>query len=282
MVEIKSSSHVYEYDTGDIVAKAKNGSYEIYMCAQDGTRQCLLKIATASEHNGVLQRAAYILKELERRADELEAEYSLVKTDPNVLLNYQLGFPELVDSFIAKEQGGLQVNVLVFRCVEDIGRMVPLTNITKKDGRRVDLKTSAWIMGRSLKLLEFTFSGGFSVDSSGSNILIEPDEHYVLIFDWTMSEIYQGGVPIETRLLQIAQAARAVITVLGGDWKTGFFPNDGDEPEAFGPYTNYLLRLARGNESNAERAYKEFYELVDKLWERKYHPFTTKLLKRNS
>jgi hypothetical protein len=149
---IKSDS--YAYEVGKKVAEA--GNYRLYLCSQNGTnRQCLLQIATSPEHNGALQRAVYILKELKRRADEVEAEYADVKKDSKIFLNYDLGFPEIVDSFVYSEQGGRQINILEFKNVEDVGSMVPLINITKKDRLRVDLKTSAWIMGKLLKLYSF-------------------------------------------------------------------------------------------------------------------------------
>lgn len=274
MAEIRNGSHVYE--VGKKVAETD--THRLYLCAQDGTgRQCLLQIATAVEHNGGLQRAAYILTELQRRADELEKEYARVKTDPNVLLNYGLGFPELIESFAYHEQGGRWINIVAFKNVEEINRLVPLVNITDKDRMRVDLRTSAWIMGKLLKLLVFIHSEGISAGLlSGSNILIEPDQHYVLIFDWSAARVYPEAVPMKIQRQEISQAAQAVIAVLGGDFKTGVFPDDGEE--AFDRFTEHVLRLARGSESNAERAHANFYKLVDLLWKREYYPFTTKLL----
>jgi len=271
MSEIRSDH--YSYQVGKKVAETDN--YRIYLCLQAETaRQCLLQIASAVEHNGGLQRAAYLLKELERRADELEKEYVRVKTDPNILLNYGLGFPELIDSFICQEQGGRWINILAFRNVEDVSRMVPLINITAKDRLRVDLRTSAWIMGKLLKLLAFTHVEGISVNLlTGHSVLIEPDEHYVVIFDWTAAQTHPETLSNEVQRKEISQAAQTIITVLGGDSEKGILPNDGDE--AFERYTNHLLRLARGGESNAERAHDKFYELIDSLWKREFYPFKT-------
>lgn len=269
-MEIENGSSIYRVGK----QAAGNGTYRLYLCQKEGMeRQCLLQIATEVGHNGALQRAAFILGELARRAGELEEEYETVKQDPNVFLNYELGFPELVDSFICPEQGGRQINILAFRNVEDVSRMVPLVNISEKDRVRVDVKTSVWIAGKVLKMYDFATSEGFSVNLSGNNILIEPDEHYVVIFDWTEAEIHSETVPVEVRRKQIAQVARAVITILGGDAETGIF--SGDE-EGASQYTDYLLYLARGGESNTQRAHARLYEITDQLWERKYHPFTTR------
>ena len=272
MTEIRNDSLIYQ--VGEQVAET--GTYRLYLCLTHDGRQCLLQIAIAVEHNGVLQRAAYILNELYRRADEVEAEYARVKKDPSILLNYHLGFPALVDSFICQEQGGRHVNILAFTNVDDVAKIVPLTNITQKDRLRVDLKTSAWIMGKLLKLLAFASSEGFSVNTSGNNILIEPDQHYVLIFDWSVAQAHQKTVPMEIQRQQIIRGAQAVIAVLGGDPETGTFPDDGDD--AFSEYTGYLLRLARGERNKAKEAHEEFYALVDKIWERGFHPFTARPL----
>lgn len=269
-------SAVGSYSVGKRVGNTNK--YRLYLCNEKGTEhQCLLQIATDATHNGALDRAAYILGELKRKSDELETEYATVKKDQEVFLNYDLGFPELVDSFICQEQGGRRINILAFRNVEGVNSMVPLINITAKDRRRVDLRTSAWIMGKLLKLLGFAHGCGISVNlMTANNILIEPDEHYVLIFDWSVARTHSEAVPAETRREEISQAAQAVITILGGNLETGVFPDDGEK--GFKPYTEHLLRLARGCESNAERAHRSFYELIVSLWKREFYPFTTKLL----
>lgn len=273
-MDIESDSGLYEIR--EQVADARQ--YRLYLCLQRQTgRRCLLQIAKTMENNGELDRAAFILKELKRRADELEAEYAGVKADSKDLLNYDLGFPELVDSFICRLQGGRRINILAFRNVEDVSDIVPLINITAKDRLRVELRTSVWIMGKLLKLLVFAHSENISVGLiSGGNILIEPVQHYVLIFDWSAAQTHVNAILADIRCQEITQAAQAVITVLGGDLETDTFPNDGDENRD--QYLSHLLRLARGSESNAERAHAKFYELIDSLWKREFHPFATKPL----
>jgi hypothetical protein len=274
-MEIMNGSSVYE--VGNMVAEAEK--YRLYLCIQKKTgRQCLLQIAIDVQYNGDLDRNAFVLDELRRISDKLEEEYAEVKEDSKDMLNYGLGFPELVDSFIYSEQGNRKVNILAFREVEDVSKMVPLANITAKDYLRVDLRTSVWIMGKLLKLLVLTQSEKISVESllGSENILIEPDQHYVLIFDWTDAIINSEALTIETRSQEIAEAAQAVITVLGGNPEESTFIDDGEE--AFEKYTNLLARLSTRAMSRAERAHEEFYELADSLWKREFYPFTTKPL----
>jgi hypothetical protein len=264
------------YEVGDQVAEAER--YRLFLCQQKETgRQCLLQIASGAEFNGDLDRAAFILGELKRLASELETEYAAVKKDPKEMLNYDLQFPELLDSFICPEQGDRRINILAFKNVEEVSKMVPLINITEKDHLRVDLRTSAWIMGKLLKLLVFTHSNGILITSiDGNNILIEPDQHYVLIFDWSSAVTCTETVAVENQRQEIEAAAKAIIDVLGCNPETGILPDDGDA--AFYPYGDFLSQLAQGNMRSAKKAHTRFYELIDSLWERKFYPFTTKPL----
>lgn len=270
---IKGSS--VSYEVGKQVAKTNKSN--LYLCAQTETgHSCLLQIATTSVLNDHLARAAFILQELKRHSDGLEEEYARVKPDPNIYLNYDLSFPEVVDSFICKEQGNRQVNILAFRKVEDVSEMVPLLNITAKDKLRVDLRTSVWILGRILKLLDFIHSQGISAGIvDGTNICIHPDKRYAVLFDWSSGTIHEGEeVPTQTQEKEISAAAKAAITVLGGNPETGEIPDD----DGCEPYTDYLMHLARESELNAEIAHKLFYEAADRLWKREFWPFTTKPL----
>jgi hypothetical protein len=264
------------YSVGKQVAVAP--AYRLFLCRdEESGRQCLLQIAGSVEHNSGLDRAAYILQELKHRSDELEEEYAKVKAEPQMMLNYQLGFPELIDGFTSQEQGNRRINIVAFRNVDEPSQLVPIANLARKDHVRVDLRTSAWIGGKLLKDLVLSHDTGVFVHLvNGNNVLIEPKEHYVLVFDFSSSKTYQGKIPAPERRKDIANAAQTVLAVLGADLAKGIVPDDGEE--GFDQYISYLLKLARGSESIAERAHKKFYEIVHSLWEHKYHPFTVKPL----
>lgn len=264
------------YGVGGLVAESEK--YRLYLCKQEGTeRQCLFQIAIEVGYNGNLDRNAFFLGELQRRAEVLELEYEKVRTRPDSVLNYQLGFPELVDSFVCLEQGGRRVNILAFRNVEDVSKMVPLSGITEKDHLRVDIRTSAWILGKLLKLLVFAHSENIVVKQlDAGNILIEPDQHYVLIFDWSDAVTFAGEIPEEYCREEISAVAEAVTVVLGANPLTGKCPDDGDP--AFADYCCYVLELVNRNERSAQRAHQNFYELIDRLWPHGFHKFTTQPL----
>ncbi|OGF35029.1 hypothetical protein A2482_03885 [Candidatus Falkowbacteria bacterium RIFOXYC2_FULL_48_21] len=272
------------YEVGKLVGKAE--AYHLYVCQRDGSDQeYLLQIATELIHGGALERTALFLKTLNDKANELEELYATTKEKPEEMLNYGLGFPELVESFICPEQGSRRVNILAFRNVKQVSRMVPISNIINKDRQRVDLRTSAWIMGKALKLLAFFHSNGFAIGLvNAANILIEPDQHYVLFFDWSKAVNHEGAVNKEMAGEEIAEAARAVVALLGGDWEKGEIAVWEDETkENFDPnlkydeelYIEFVLELARGMHTSAEKAHEEFYEIVDRLWAREFYPFTS-------
>lgn len=264
-----------KYDVGKRVAET--AAYRIYLCEEVVSgRQCLLRIAAEVEHNGGLDREAYVLGELERLSNTIEAAYAEARGNPDSRLQYDRLFPKLMDSFVCEDQGKRRINILAFRNIDEISKMVPLSNLAAKDRLRIDLRTSAWIMGRLLKLLVFVHGEGITVRmASGNNILLEPKKHYMVFFDWSSARMHHGKIPSKERADDIAAATRAVIAALGGNPETATFLDVDEETRQ---YTDYLLRLASHHESNAERAHQQFYEIVDALWKREYYPFTTKPL----
>ncbi len=251
---------------------AETDLYRVYLCQEvDNDKPYLLQIVSGVAHNGSLERATYVLKELKQTADLFEAEYA--KTGSGRLLSYDRLFPLMVDGFIAEDQGGRRVNILAFTEVDDVKQMVPLSNLVAKDHLRVDLRSSAWIMGRLLKLLGLAHGDGIAVGSlTAANILLEPQQHFAVVFDWSSAQMHQTGIPVEIRKDDIAGAAKAVFAAIGGDPITGNYPYDSEE---FGRYVECLWRLASRREHKADRAHAQFYELVEELWGRTFVEFTT-------
>lgn len=258
------------YEPQELVAQSSH--YRLYACTQKGiTGQRLLQIAATVEDNVLLERTALHLKQLEERAYEIEEEYALVNKDGK-RLDYQLGVPELIDSFECLDQGGRAINILGFRNVEEISQVVPLANIRNKDKMQIDAKSSAWILGKLLKLLVFSHGEGFSPDPLDSNnILIEPVQHYVMVFNWSRIDI----TPAKRRE-DIARAAKTVIIAMGGDINSGSLPDDG--VENFAQYREIVFRLASQEFASAIKAHEAFYAVVYNIWPRTYHNFTVKPL----
>lgn len=260
------------YRVGDRVAETD--TYRIYTCIDEATNQeLMLQVAIETAHNGGLDRAAYVLRELKKTADLFEAEYA--KTGAGRLLSYERLFPLVIDSFIPEDQGKRRVNILAFNEVDGIRTLVPLSNIRTKDRLRVDLRSSAWIMGRLLKLLAFAHGEGITIRTlSGSNILLEPSQHFAVVFDWSSAQMHQSKIPFEDRKRDIASAAKAVFAAIGGDSRTGNFPYVTDD-EDDRRYVEFIWNLARRPQSDAHKIHTEFYVLIEEIFGRKFRPFTT-------
>jgi hypothetical protein len=247
--------------------------YTTYLASREDKKdeEFLLKIAIDVGHNGTLDREAFLLKELRERALQLEVEYSHV--NPGAVLNYQLGFPNLIETFVAREQGGRRVLILAFDAADHVGDLVSLSMIRERLQMRVDPKTSAWIMGKTLKILDLAHSENIEVGSiTGDDILIVREHHLVTLSDWSQAIRHPGKIPHATLRAEIASAAREVVIVLGGDPNTGIIPND--EQLKDDEYTKFLTGLMRGRYHDAHAAHSAFYQLVEAHWPRKFHPYT--------
>lgn len=253
-----------KYSIGNKVAESV--SYSIYICEDGNGGQYLLQISTNIEYNGELDRAAYILRELKSISNSYELEFT--KLFPDRQLNYDRLFPILIDSFICNEQGGRRINILALKDVDDIYKMLPLSNLLVKDRLRITLETSGWIMGRLLKLLSFVHPQGISIRQlDGNNVLIGLEQHHLVVLDWLLVYYYQDEVPIEAQKDDISNAAKAVFVAIGGDLNSGDY--------AYGKqnqYTKFLWSLVCRQESDAEKVHKQFYEVVYGLFGRKFYP----------
>ncbi len=266
-----SDSPINKYEVKELVAEAD--TFRLYRCVDKATgEERLLQIAAERKDNGVLEKAAYILGQLKIRSEELEKAYCDVRVDPNSVLNYDLGFPTLVDSFCYEEQEGRRVNILKFECVDTLQRLVPMQNILEKDQMRIDCRTSIWIVGRLLKTLTLAHAMGYQVRRLDvASILLELENHYPILYDWTQAVAHPQALARDVALSDIVAVAKSVIMLLGGDWETGEFY--AEDVEGFIPYTEFMIRLARGSHSSAQKAHTDFYKLVDSIWVKGFHPY---------
>lgn len=278
MAELALKSPASQY----IICKHKDGSprmigqtkaYTLYFCNLPAGKTAILKIAAALEHNPLMDREAFLLMNMREEAKRLEDEYAKAKEHPEQMLNYQLCFPNLVENFIAASQGGRRVSILDFPAVDDPTNLVPIGHLASRDRVRVDRKTSAWMMGKLLKILVFAHSQDMSIHQiTDNNILIERKEHYVAVFDWSRAVIHTGGISADETQAEISASASVIIRASGGNPLTGEIPDDEQDPDC--RYAKHLYDLCRGSEQNAYQAHTRFYALVRSLWPRGYWPFT--------
>lgn len=285
-------SVLQNYTIGDVVAENKD--YRLRKCWETITgRELLLQIANDISKSAGLSRNAWILTKLANSAEEIDEKRNTESKKP---LGFKYGFPELLDSAIVSidslitirddivdwgDQRTRQVNVLGFRNVNSLVNIIPLVKLWK-DSLRVDLRSSAWMLGKLLKLISFAHSNQFEIgDISGNNILIDPNNHYIIAFNWANAIIHEDGVPSSIVKQEIKKAASLIIKALGEDLSLTIV-NDADNV-----YVDYIKHLATNGESDTFEAHKTFYEIVDSLcnnpdsvWKPGFYKFTT--LKRGT
>jgi len=268
-----------KYTVGKLLGETDQ--FRIYQCQLPDGGVGILKIAVSPVQNGILDREAFILQTLRDEALRCEEEYQ--GDNPGKVLNYAVQFPNLVESFVSPDQGDRRLNIMNFVNVsDDLGRLAPIEHIITRDRVRIDPRTSAWIMGKILKLLSFAHGQGISIGRvTAENILLERDAHYVAVFDWSQAILHASNeVPAEVASGEISQAAKAVISLLGGNPDTGELPPD-DQLED-DRYARHLFALTQGEENDSWQAHEEFYKFIrNTLGWRGYHPFTTYSLERS-
>lgn len=256
---------------GDL--KAETDAYKIYAITLPEKKAGMLKIGISAADNGILDREAFVLQYLKKEAVRLEESYAS-KHPGNPPLNYQIVFPELLESYIDKEQDGRRVNVMSLTAVADkLSDLSPLSWISEREGIRIDPRTSAWILGKLLKALSFAHNQGVMVkDLSGDNILINRNEHLVHIFGWEQAQIYSDPVPAPEAADEISQITQQVVIALGGNPDTGDIP--ADEQLEDSRYADMIKSLVRGEARNASDAHSAFYALIRSMWPTSFHHFT--------
>lgn len=263
MIKVILTHDSIKYLVGACVANSD--AYRVYFC-NSGSGQYLLQVASDMKHNGGLDRAAYVMKELKQASDSYETEFAILHPDKR--LSYDKLFPAIHNSFISNEQGGRRINILAFNDIDTIDKMVPLSSLLTKDKLRISLETSGWIMGRLLKLLDFAHRQRISIDIYGNNVLIGPEKHYAVVFDWSTAQTYLDEVPIDVCKQNIANATKAVFTAIGGDIETGSYLYDEGNP-----YVKLLWSLTKPPSGDAEKAHHDFYEVVDGIFGKGFYPF---------
>lgn len=259
------------YRVGGLLATSQG--YRLWLAKELTTDQhCLLQVATSIEANGGIDRAAFLLNRFKATADVFDVAYA--KNHERKHLHYERLYPSLIESFIALEQGGRRINALSLADVDDIFRITPLSNLRRKERVRLDPESSAWVMGRLLKLLSFTHGEGVSNRSlTANNVLLDPKQHFAVTLDWSNARVFPDQVPSEDAAVDIASAAKAVFVAIGGDPITKAWPYEGHVP-----YVSLLRQLMEPSTDTAllaETTQDQFYELVRREYGSSFHPFTT-------
>lgn len=252
----------------------READYKVYIVEnQSSGEQYLLKIANDVLGNGLLDREAFLLSQI---SEEIEHRNTVFKNhNPTESgLGFRRCFPKLVESFLVPEQGNRRVNIIAVYGSSSMSELVPIGQWRTRELVRLDPKSSAWIMGRLLKIFTLTHPMGVTVGKiTGGNILVNPIEHHVVFFDWTQAQQSDGPISKLVAREEISLAARQIILALGGDPVTGALPQHEQLPDA--RYASLLQSFVDRKVDDAFTAGAQFYALLDELWEKEFHPFTT-------
>lgn len=253
--------------------RAETEYARVYLCRSETGDFGLFKIVTDASLNSRLDREAYILQILREGADRAERDYEPLRQKPDERLNYHIAFPRLVETFeCGEEQGNRRALVVAIPAsAGDVGDLTAVDLTIGRDELRVDPKTSAWIMGKLLKLLVLTDSLGISPKITADNVFVNRRWHYVAIFDWSDADIVSGGISGTTSSVEIAEAARVAIAALGGNFAERKIPEDDQLPDS--RYADILFAMAGCEFQDAAEAHRKFYEVITDLWGNNFHKF---------
>ena len=270
-------SQIIRSDTTDYAVLKQVGETELYrvyiVVDVADNQEYLLKIAPDVLGNGGLDREAFTLREIEKEIAQVDAKFKQ-KNNTEDGLGFQRCFPRLVESFLVPEQGNRRVNVIAIYGVKQVTDLVPLEQWRTRERRRIDPKSSAWIMGRMLKIFTLTHPLGVSVGKiDGGNILVNPEAHHVVFFDWSLARHHDGQVSATLAREEISAAATQVVLALGGNPKTGALPASEQLPD--NRYADLLGTFVKRKVSSPFTAGQDFYGLLNELWKSEFHPFTT-------
>lgn len=237
---------------------AKTATYRLWIAELAGGQLGLMKIAAGPEHNNTLEQEVHILQALQLIAGGLDREAERQGDRP---YNHGAFFPRVVESMVSDD--GRFLMFLGFRpSIASYKQLRPLP--IALDGQRLDLQTVVWILGKALKVLDFSHRGNVAIGFvDASNLLLEIDQHGVFFFDWSSAK----QNPIEDECLaEVAKAARIAWQVAGGT-DTTEPPHDPEimSEEQHAEFLAFLRRIMNGITS-ASVAHSQLYKMANEIW----------------
>lgn len=233
--------------------------FRLYLAKSlDGAQSYLLRVPTEAYYNGEINLEAFALTHLATCSENIEAEFSKQKKNPNARVHYDWLFPKLAMTFLTGEdQGERQVNLLsiVDGKVEDF---VPMAKLMTK--YKVDAKTGAWILGRLYKLQSFLEENGGPYNFNVDGVILEPRFHRM---------VYLGAVRSGEWCDWDVSARNATAAI--NDWVEF---NGTEHEEEFRELLSWFYDKENDHKWTGTEAHRILYDNLEKWWGHKYHPFT--------
>lgn len=192
----------------------------------------------------------------------LEQEDSDIKSflDDGKEYHYDWLFPRVETMFAAKTSAvsNFPIKVLVLEYLDtDPAEFIFLADLLKS-GRKIDERTSAWIMGRLLKLMQFLeISDSMTLRFSSDNLLIQPDEHRLTFLDF--AEAVELCSDEKMKRTSLSDSAKFILDITQAETAE---------------YIAFLEKLIGEDKLSAEKVHADFYALVHEKFGRSFHPFT--------
>lgn len=265
----RDGNEICSFDKSDLLFSSDARQIKIYRVRSiaDGKIK-LLKVPYDKLSNNLIQNEADFLRFLADKSDEFEKKNKQLGNE--YLIHYDWLFPVLEDSFLTgPEQGGRQMNLLSI-CDAHVADFVPLAKMFSD--YRVDARTSAWMLGRMLKLQTFVEQCGASFCAHRDYIIFEPKSHRLVYLNWL--DATRNPDNFRDNVASLKESATCFTC-----WTNWYSEEEGLEYDS-DRFTNEeeLLEtyrfLAEYPEIDAIEAHRILYKTLDSLWGRNYHPFT--------
>ena len=244
----------------------------------DSRQPVIVKVAKTFEDGDVLAEEAAKFTRMRIFADELK---KLEQKAKNKDSGYGLLFANLEASFLEATQDDRRVNVFSIPEIEP-EKLIPLPKL--RDKLVIDLRTSAWILGRLFKFYSFFELQAEEDDIPfaryptflPSDFLIAPREHRLIYYNFSDEEwdvvAFETIKPIVSFISDWCEPKIEDVRS-GGEYYIPFFKGDKTATEMH-DYLTMLERFKTKGCYSFSNAHKEFYKTIEELWGIEYYPFT--------
>ncbi|MCL4384215.1 hypothetical protein M1116_02085 [Patescibacteria group bacterium] len=243
-------------------------TFRFYVTKMPDDQVGLMKINTPGFQE-VIRREVAILEKLQQIAEQTDED---AVADDQIPPHYGAFFPRVVE---VVEPNDKQVAMFLgyHPSIRTYKQLVPLPIVT--EGKRVDLATVQWILGKLLKVLDFVHAVGYSQGNiEPGNLLLETEVHGVFLLDFSAAMEEPGD---EEKREEVKRAAGLAWYAAGGTnvkkppFDAGVMPRSGYEE-----YVNFLARIMTGKTTGASDEFEAIYEMANRIWPKESFVFNGK------
>lgn len=244
-------------EVGNRIGEASK--FRIYLGTTAENQQVIVKVAKTFEDGDILAEEAGKFNIIRAFNSDIAA---LEEQEGRQNSHYDWLFANLLSSFMEASQGDRRINIFTIPDTE-LSKLVPLKKLSTDT--EIDSRSSVWILGRFLKMYSFfellAASGDNPVKSyplfSPSDYLIGPEHHRLVYYN------FSGDMADVVAFDFVKAVAKFIL-----EWAA--LDSNSEDQE----YLKLLEDFAKDGRSSFEEAHADLYNLVERLWGRKYHPFT--------